>query len=180
LGKTISKTKGGLIMGQLVEEVKPWNTPLVGAYLLWRFTQGYCNGHPHGDAPIGLLHFVASAILTNKTLLKPISNKRNDLQSFARSFEVSKDSDILLTIQERAREKREYTLAAIDIAIAEGLMVWDADSGKLYPRNLTQLPGRKKTLKGQIRDDGNKAEILGKWFSKHDLPTIAAYLKVVF
>mgnify|MGYP001567062229 FL=1 len=167
-------------MGQLVEEVKLWNTPLVGAYLLWRFTQGYCNGHPHGDAPIGLLHFVASAILTDKTLLKPISNRRNDLQSFARSFEDSKDADRLLTIQERAREKRGYTLAAIDIAIAEGLMNWDADSGKLYPRDLTKLPGRKKTLKGQISDDGNKAEILGKWFSKHDLPTIAAYLKVLF
>lgn len=167
-------------MGQLVDEVKLWNTPIVGAYLLWKFTQGYCEGHPNGDAPIGLLHFLASAMLTNKKLLEPISNHRDDLQSYARSFENSKDSDILLTIQERVREKREYTMASIDIAIGEGLLVWDVDSGKLYPRNLSKRLGRGKALNKMLKNDGNKAEILGKWFAKHDLPTIAAYLKVVF
>ncbi len=169
-----------MILGQLVNEVKLWNTPIVGAYLLWRFTQGYCEGHPNGDAPIGLLHFLASAMLTNKELLEPISNHRDDLQSYARSFENSKDSDILLTIQERVREKREYTMASIDIAIAEGLLVWDADSGKLYPRDISKQPNRGKALKEMFIKDGKKAEILGKWFAKHDLPTIAAYLKVVF
>ena len=167
-------------MGQLVEEVKLWNTPTVGAYLLWKFTKGYCDGHPNGDAPIGLLHFLAIAMLTNKKLLEPINNRRDDLQSYARSFENSKDSDILLTIQERAREKREYTMASIDIAIAKGLLVWDADSGKLYPRNLSKRSSRGKALKEMFKNDGKKAEILGKWFAKHDLPTIAAYLKVVF
>ena len=169
-----------MILGQLVDEVKLWNTPIVGAYLLWKFTQGYCKGHPDGDAPIGLLHFLAIAMLTNKKLLEPINNRRDDLQSYARSFENSKDSDILLTIQERAREKREYTMASIDIAIAKGLLVWDADSGKLYPRNLSKRPSRGKALNKMFKNDGNKAEILGKWFAKHDLSTIAAYLKVVF
>jgi len=169
-----------VILGQLVDEVKLWNTPIVGAYLLWKFTQGYCEGHPNGDAPIGLLHFLASAMLTNKKLLEPISNRRADLQSYARSFEKSKDSDILLTIQDRTREKREYTLASIDIAIDKGLLVWDADTGKLYPRDLSKRPSQGKSLNNMFKKDGNKAEILGKWFAKHDLPTIAAYLKVVF
>ena len=167
-------------MGQLVEEVKLWNTPIVGAYLLWKFTKGYCDGHPNGDAPIGLLHFVASAMLTNKKLLEPINDRRDNLQSYARSFEKSKDSDILLTIQERVRDKREYTMVAIDIAISKGLLVWDADSGKLYPRDLSKRSSRGKALKEMFKRDGNKAEILGKWFAKHDIPTIAAYLKVVF
>ena len=167
-------------MGQLVEEVKLWNTPIVGAYLLWKFTKGYCDGHPNGDAPIGLLHFVAIAILTNKKLLEPISNKRDDLQSYSRSFEKSKESDILLTIEERTREMREYTMASIDIAIAEGLLVWDADSGKLYPRNISKTPSRGRALNNMYKNNGKKAEILGKWFARHDLPTIAAYLKVVF
>ena len=180
MGKIIFNAKGGVILGQLVEEVKLWNTPIVGAYLLWKFTKGYCDGHPNGDAPIGLLHFVASAILTNEKLLKPISDMRNDLQSYSRSFENSKDSDILLTIQERTRLKREYTMASIDIAIAEGLLVWDVDSGKLYPRDLSKSPSRGKALKEMFKKNGKKAKILGKWFAKHDLPTIAAYLKVVF
>lgn len=169
-----------MILGQLVEEVKLWNTPIVGAYLLWKFTQGYCGGHPNGDAPIGLLHFVASAMLTNKKLLEPITDRRDNLQSYARSFENSKDSDILLTIQERVRDKREYTMASIDIAISKGLLVWDADSGKLYPRDLSKRSSHGKALKEMFKKDGNKAEILGKWFAKHDIPTIAAYLKVVF
>lgn len=169
-----------MILGKLVDEVKLWNTPIIGAFLLWRFTQGYCSGHPHGDAPIGLLHFLASAILTSKELLKPISNQRDDLQSYARSFENTKDSDLLLSIQHRIREKREYTLAAIDIAITQGLLVWDVESGKLYPRDLTKRPSRGKSLKKKITNEGKKAEILGKWLSKHDISTIEAYLKVVF
>jgi hypothetical protein len=167
-------------LGKLVDEVKLWNTPIIGAYLLWRFTQGYCNDHPHGDAPIGLLHFVAIAILTNKELMKPISNQRDDLQSYARSFENSKDSDILLSIHQRVTDKREYTLASIDIAIAEGLLMWDMEGGKLYPRDLSKRAGRGKSLKSAIKREGEKAEILGKWFSKHDLLGIEAYLKVVF
>lgn len=169
-----------MILGKLVDEVKLWNTPTIGAFLLWRFTQGYCSGHPHGDAPIGLLHFLASAILTNKELLKPINNQRTDLQSYARSFENTKNSDILLSIQYRIIEKREYTLAAIDIAIAEGLLFWDVDSGKLYPRDLKKSASRGKALKKNITNEGKKAEILGKWLSKHDVSTIEAYLKVVF
>lgn len=167
-------------MGKLVDEVKLWNTPIIGAYLLWKFTQGYCSGHPHGDAPIGVLHFVASAILTHKELLEPINNHRNDLQSYARSFENTKNSDILLSIQQRIKDKREYTLAAIDIAISKGLLVWDMESGKLYPRELKKRPGRGRGLKSKITNEGNKAEILGKWLSGHDIPAISAYLKVVF
>lgn len=167
-------------MGQILEEVKIWNTPIVGAYLLWRFTQGYCAGHPNGDAPVGLLHFVASAILTNKKLLEPISNRRADLQSYVRGFEDAKNSDLLLNLQERVKNKREYTMAAIDIAITEGLLVWDVNSGKLYAQALVKRPPIGKTLRGSVEKDGRKAEILGKWFSKHDFNTIAAYLKVVF
>ena len=167
-------------MGKIVDEVKLWNTPIIGAFLLWRFTQGYCNGHPNGDAPIGILHFLASAILTNKELLKPISKQRDDLQSYARSFENTKDSDILLSIQHRISEKCEYTLAAIDIAIAQGLLSWDIESGKLYPRDLDKSPSRGKALKKNITKEGKKAEIFGEWLSKHDIQTIEAYLKVVF
>lgn len=166
-------------LGKLVNEVRVWNTPIIGSYLLWRFTQGYCKAHPDGDAPIGILHFIAMAILTNKTLIKPISNQRDGLQSYVHSFENTKDSDALLSIQGRTKDKLKYTLTAIDIAIAEGLLVWDATSGKLYPCELTRRPDRGKALKSKVKSEGNKAEILGKWFSKHECSTIVAYLKVV-
>jgi Family of unknown function (DUF6521) len=166
-------------MGRLSEEVRIWNTPIIGAYTLWRFTHGFCKGHPNGDAPVGILHFIATAILTNERLLTPISNKRDSLQSFIHSFEDKKDSDILLSIQDRIKDKREYTIKAIDIAIANGLLIWDSNNGKLYPCDLAKSPGKGKNLKAKIKSEGDKAEILGKWFSKHDISTIAAYLKVV-
>jgi len=167
-------------LGELADEVKLWNSPAIGAYLLWQFSSGYCEGHASGDAPIGLLHFIAAAILTSKDLAKPISNQRDCLQSYVRSFEDSKKTDLLLRIQERAREKREYTLASIDIAIAEGLLVWDVETGKLYPRAIRKQSSRGKSIKDVLKRDGKKADILGRWFSQHDLTTIAGYLKVLF
>ncbi len=167
-------------MGMLIDEVKLWNTPLVGAFLLWNFTKGYCDNHPYGDAPVGLLHFIAYAILTNNKLMKPISNRRDNLQSYVRSFQDEYESDILLSIQPRILDKRKNILESIDVAIAMGLLVWDVDSGKIYSRELKRKPGKGNALKDIFKSDGKKAEILGKWFSQHDLPTIAAYLKVVF
>lgn len=174
--------EGGITLGDLAEEVRLWNTPAVGAYLLWKFTTGYCSEHSSGEAPIGLLHFIATAILTNKDLIKPISNQRDNLQSYIRSFDNSKtkSSDLLLNIHERIYAKREYTLASLDFAVANGLLVWDFETGKLYPRAIDKKPSRGKALKPCFEQDGKKAEILGKWFSQHSLATIAVYLKVAF
>ena len=105
-------------MGKLVEEVQQWNTPTIGAYLLWKFTTGYCDSHPNGDAPVALLHFLAMPLLTSKKLLEPISNRRNNLQSYVKSFEDSQNSDILLSIHERAKRNRKHTMDAIDIAVS--------------------------------------------------------------
>lgn len=167
-------------MGELSEDIVLWHTPAVGAYLLWRFTAGFCAGHGTGDAPVGLLHFIAAAILTNKELSKTISEKRDSLQSYVRGFEDLKKSDLLLNIQERAREKREYTLAAIDIAVAEGLLVWDMETGKLLPRAVKARAAHGKALKESFNRDGKKAEILGRWFAQHEPAAIAAYLRVIF
>ncbi len=167
-------------MGNLVEEVKIWNTPVIGAFLLWKFTQGYCKNHPSGDAPIGLLHFIALSILTNERLSKHITNRRKDLQSYIRSFEENKDSDILLSIQTRIKAKRKYIFEALDIAVADGLIVWDTDTGKIYAKEIAKIPSKSNKPNEAQLGEGKKAEILGMWFSQHNLSTIASYLKVVF
>lgn len=164
-------------MGQLLDEVRQWNSPSVGAYMLWRFTAGYCDTHPDGDAPVALLHFLAVPLLTDMELLKPISNRRADLQSYVRSFE-QRNTDVFVTVQDRAKEKRAYTLAAIDIAVSKGLISWEASSGKLYPRNDIK-PKRGNAIRPALVKDGYKAEILGGWFAEHSISTIATYLKVV-
>ncbi|MBG6233788.1 hypothetical protein IWX76_000343 [Pedobacter sp. CAN_A7] len=166
-------------MGEIVEEVKLFNTPALGAYLLWKFTEGYTNGHKSGDAPIALHHFIASAILTSENLKVPISNKRENLQSYIRSFEDNKTSDLLLGIHERIKEKMHYTWSSIDIAVANGLLFWDVNTGKLYYKKQENQPKHGNAPKPSIKRDGEKAEILGKWFSEHDLTTITAYFKIL-
>jgi len=167
-------------MGQLIDEVKRWNTPVVGAYLLWRFTDAYAKNHPTGASPIGLLHFIAMAILTNQGLAGPISNHRKGLQSYARSFEENSSSDLLLSIHDDVMQKRQDTLSSIDMGVAEGLLVWDAQNGKLHARELVKNPRRGRSIKESVKKMGMKADILGKWFSQHELPAIATYLKVRF
>lgn len=162
----------------LVEEVRTWNTPLVGAFQLWQFTQGYCEAHPTGDAPLGLLHFIAGPILASSQLSETISNRRKSLQSYAFGFEDKKCVDLLLGLQRRIQNRRRQTLDAIDAAICAGLLVWDIKSGKLYPRS-TPKAKHGASLRSSLKREGEKAKILGSWFAAHDLPAIAAYLKVV-
>lgn len=166
-------------MGKLIEEVKIWNTPLLGAFMLWRFSQGYQESHLKGEAPIGILHFIANGIFTNEKLLNGISNSRPNLQSYVRGFEDAKESDLLLSIHERIKLKRMYTLQSIDIAVSEGLVVWEKDSGRIYPRQVTAIPKRGNALKVIHQRNGFKAEILGKWFADHTLSSITNYLKIV-
>lgn len=162
----------------LAEEVKTWNTPLVGAYQLWQFTLGYCEAHPSGDAPVGLLHFIAGPILASPQLSETISHRRKNLQSYALGFEDKKCIDVLLGLQFRIQSRKRQTLNAIDAAICAGLLVWDTDSGKLYPRHVAKAK-RGRTLRAGLKREGEKAKILGSWFAAHELPAIAAYLKVV-
>jgi hypothetical protein len=163
----------------LAEEVRLWNTPLYGAYLLWDFTTAYCAAHPSGDAPVGILHFIAAPILANPRLSDTVSDRRANLQSYVQGFEDKKRTDILLSLQDRIKNRQRTTLLAIDAAIYAGLLSWEVESGKLYPHTLPQAPNRGKTIRPSIAKDGKKARILGKWFSEHDIPTIASYLRVV-
>ncbi|RQO77769.1 hypothetical protein DBR40_07275 [Pedobacter sp. KBW01] len=166
-------------MSELIEEVKIWNTPAVGAFLLYWFTKGFVSAHQEGAAPNALNHFIAGAILTNDKLKAPISNMRNDLQSYVRSFEDHKNSDLLLDIQQRVKAKLSYTWAAIDIAVSTGLLFWEPDEASLYVRSGEELLKRGNAPKPDLKRDGEKAEILGRWFAEHDISTVCTYLKIV-
>lgn len=166
-------------MSELLEEVRLWNTPAVGAFLLYRFTHGYSAGHVNGEAPTAIQHFIAIAILTSEKLKAPISNMRENLQSYVRSFEESRNSDILLGLQERVKDKLLYSWSSIDMAVANGLLFWDFEEAKLVANPLRKTPSHGRSPKAQLKKDGDKAEILGRWFSQHDLNAITSYLKII-
>lgn len=165
-------------MGRLVEEVKEWNTPIIGAYVLWRFTKGFCSKHPTGEAPIAHLHFIASAIVTSEIISAHISRRRRNLEAFVRGFNDEKKMDILACLQQRIAAKKEYTFKSIDIAVSTGLLAWEYESAKLYPVTLDEKSKGRK-LGAAMLGMGNKAEILGEWFAMHDVVSIAAYLGVI-
>ena len=165
--------------GLLVAEVRLWNTPLIGAYLLWRFVSGYSACARSGSSPSIALLFVASAILTSPRLSDPISDRRADLQSYVRSFNDG-GIDLLLSIQPRIEEKRAYTLKAIGVAIAQGILNWDVNSGQVFARELRQKAKRGRAIRSTLDKSGRKAEIFGGWCAQHEVETVASYLKVVF
>lgn len=166
-------------MTRIVDDVRAWNTPIIGAYLLWCFSSGYYKNHKLGECPVVLLHFLAAPILTSAHLVSPVSDKRHGLSSYIRSFNDSKEVDLLLSLQERADKLKEHTLLAIDLGIKNNLFVLDAEDARIYPKEIDGKRSRGSGLKPEAKAIGKKAEILGKWFSEYEVPQIAAMLKVV-
>jgi hypothetical protein len=166
-------------MGKLVEDVKEWNTPIIGAYLLWRFTQGFVQNHPNGDAPVVILHFIASGIMTEQSVYDGINGRRQNLASFIRWFNEEKKSDLLTCLNQNIILKRKYTMESIDIAVSCGLLAWDVETAKVFPATIKRIKSGTSSKGISILKLGDKAEILGKWFSEYDLAAITAYLGVI-
>lgn len=140
-------------MGKLVEEVKEWNTPVIGAYLLWHFTQGY------------VLHFIASGILTEPSICDGI-NHRPDIASFVRWFNEEKKSDFLTCLNQNIIRKRKYTLQSIDIAVSCGLLAWNIETAKIYLAAIEKVK-RGTSSKGiAVQKLGDKAKKLGHTWQK--------------
>ena len=111
--------------------------------------------------------------------MEKISRRRRNLESLVRCFTENHESDLLAGLQSRIVKKRAYAAAAIDIAVSSGLLVWDHDRATLHPADITvQKRGGMKLGKEMIRS-ANKAELLGEWFSEHDIPSLTSYLGVV-
>lgn len=166
-------------MGRLVEEVKEWNTPLVGAYLLWNFTKSYVHAQVQNEAPVVILHFIAHPLLTSNEYSDTINNYRPNLASYVRGFTDKHKTDLLACFNERVYKQIKITMEAIDIAVASGLLVWNTDKATLWPlKDLKQARGN--AHRGiDIKTKSKKAEILGRWFANIDINTITSYLGVI-
>lgn len=164
-------------MGAVSAEVKIWNTPLIGAYILYHFTDSYIEYHEYGEAPSALLLFVALPVIKDPVLNETISNRRKNLQSFAMGFEDKKRIDLLIGIHEKVKSQKEETLSAIDIGVSRGLLSWDHENGSIYSK---KPPFIKKNIsvRRPIKTLGDKSKIFGKWCAEHELYSVCEYLKV--
>lgn len=164
-------------MSRLLEEYDEWNTPLIGAFLLWAFNKSYVENHQTNEAPVVIEDFVAYSLLMSKNYNERINNRIKTIASYVQGFTEKKQSDLLATLSEKINENKQITLKAIDVAVSSGILAWDCENATLYPKLLEKdvlsilnnLP---------IMKLYNKAETLGKWFSQVNLNTLLSLFGV--
>ena len=163
-------------MSSFSAEIREWNTPLLGAYLLWRFTQGYESTNDR-KSPVFLFHFIALPILESPELSLPIRGRRNSFSSYVRSFVDDKKLDVLAKLNDRVIDFRENTMQALAIGFAARLFVWKDNMTRLHALNgddalVSQF------LAEPIIKLGNKAFRFGTWSSSIPLPVFSEFLGV--
>lgn len=166
-------------MSVLVDEFLEWNTPVIGAYLLWQFSLGYYESHKDNKMPNLIHEILAYSLLFNKVYSDRISNRLNNISDYVRRFTETKNSDLLLNYSNVVNEQKDSAMKSIDIAISLGFIGFDSENAIIAP------VGDIKSLKGTIgklapySTLGKKAKILGKWFAQENLSTLSVELGVI-
>ena len=158
----------------MMETVRMWHTPYIGAYLLWRFASGYNSASNGRGVPL-LLFFIVSALVTDKKYYDPVL-KRN-FKTYHRYFIEKKKLSNLVVLQSVINSKKAYTCAALERAVAGGFLEWNSETGTLKARQLK--PQRKASLlDNETKRAGKAAEKIGEWFSGESLSDICILLGV--
>lgn len=166
-------------MAQLLDEFREWNTPVVGAYLLWRFTTSYMKHREDAVPPSFLLHCVAAAILASPVYTDAIGHARS-LHGYRQYFIENGLADKLERLHYRVFRLLDYTKKAVDIAVNRHLLVWDTQNGALLPVSIGRQCKGSAALSPSVMAIGVRADTLGKWFAVSPLINIAIELGVRF
>lgn len=163
----------------LVEEYEIWHTPVIGAYILWEFTNSYQKTHKEKRGPIVLLHFLAGAILTDPVLM-PILKRKTSLAQYVRHLRTGQGVLAYHRLHDRVRERMEWTMLAIDIAVAGGYLTWDVDTATLKAKSVRSRGDSASKRGERILEQAERAKALGRFFAKIEISKIAELLGVVF
>ena len=166
-------------MGRLETEYEEWNTPIIGAYLIWQFAVAYVENNKTENAPNIIEILYSYVLLTDKNYIKHINGYRKNFASYITAFNQHKETDLLSNFSSKLLSKREYAMRAVDIAVSAGLLGWDTDSASLVPiMKLKENKGSKK-MGTEVQKIAKSAKILGKWLANEDFSTITSALGVV-
>jgi len=166
-------------MAILLDEYNEWNNPVVGAYLLWRFSSGYANAHPEHLAPPLLLHFVVVALLRGRVYSDAIDHALS-LHAYAAKFVTGGYADKIEALHGKVQSHLPYTMQSIDMAISRCILALDVDGARLVPLDIGKQKRGSGALSRSVQRLGNRAEKLGKWMAPLELSTIALDLGVKF
>jgi len=82
-------------MERLETEYEEWNTPIIGAYLIWQFAVAYVENNKTEKAPNIIEILYSYVLLTNKKYIKHINGHRKNFASYIMAFNQNKETDLL-------------------------------------------------------------------------------------
>lgn len=156
-----------------------WDSPLGGAYLIWRFVRGFVGIKEKG--PNMLLLFPALAILMTPEFSSGVS-KGGSLADFAYAFLDSsgKKAKSLAGLQRTTLAMREWTLRSLEFAMVTRLVEMCPDDLSVTPLLKDELPVTARFARAFKREEGERAGALGSAFARTPEGDIPYYLGVKF
>ncbi|MBQ3808232.1 MAG: hypothetical protein II840_09790 [Kiritimatiellae bacterium] len=166
-------------MATLLDEYNEWNNPIVGAYLLWKFSLGYVNAHRDHLSPPLLLHFIAITLLRGRVYSENIDHALS-LHAYAAKLVKEGFADKLEALHDRVQAHLPYAMKSIDMAVSRKMLILDTESARLIPVEIPKVQKGTRTLSPSVQKLGKRAEKLGKWMAPLELSTISLDLGVKF
>ena len=166
-------------MGAIVEEYLEWNTPVVGAYLFWRFAKAYATCSSKRANPPFPLFCIVAVLLQGRAYYEAIG-KVKSLNEYAARLADTHKGDKLEHLHDRIVPMLPFTLRALDIAVARGLLKWNEDCFTLKPVMIRKFKPGTGNLSCSVRLLGDKAKMLGHWMSGMTPSEISFNLRIRF
>ena len=147
----------------LAREVEAIQNPALGSVLVWRFAIGYAAERKIPDStPLPVLFLALPILFHEETLAVVASTKRvSGLRTFAGKFSESSvsKSDVLLSLEQRARVYRPQSLRALRIATASRLLFVDPLTAEVAALSKATPSSVPESVRPLLRS----AEKLGAW-----------------
>jgi hypothetical protein len=164
----------------LSKEVDAVQNAAVSAVLLWRFSVSYAAAKGTlGTVPLPAL-FVVLPLLFDEESAQMVSSTlaKSGLRRFAGKFVESAHAktDVLLSIERRARELRGQSLEALSLAIGTRLLLLDTSTAEVLPLSAAAPLSLPESVRPLLRN----AEKLGHWCGGVSLFELSSILRVTF
>ena len=154
-----------------------WNSPVVGAYLLWRFVLGY--RQQAGGFPNMALAFPAVSILMQPQFTDELSPRMHSLEGFVKKLIDKNKRGYLNDLGNDIREHKDFVLAVIETAVVLEMVSVNYEDGTL--ETLRKEPKELEKFAADFRKEmGGKAGALGKCFGSETADRVCNLLGVYF
>lgn len=156
-----------------------WQSPLTGAYLLWRFVRGFCSQDEKGVNVI--LAYPALALAISDEFSRDVMQS-SSVADFAYSFHDSAGRRVrsLAGLQERIANLKGWVLKSIEFACVTRLIELDPATARLKLVLQEENPESADLANCYKKKEGLVAEKVGALFAREDASKIGYYLGVQF